>query len=189
MDPKTHPADQRPMRKINVVGTSGSGKSTLGKAIAQHFGYPFIELDALFWRPDWEGTPDAEFFPKVVAALDQECWVLDGNYTRTIPLKWKEVDTVIWIDLSLARTLYQVTRRTIGRLRSGTEIWPGTGNRQSLRTFFSLDSVILWSLKGYFPTRAKYRRMMKDPQYKHIRFIHLKGPKAVRRFSQSLTSA
>jgi adenylate kinase family enzyme len=44
--------------KINVIGTSGSGKSTLAKQIATELAIPYIEMDRLYWRPDWQGTPD-----------------------------------------------------------------------------------------------------------------------------------
>ncbi|MEO1449965.1 MAG: shikimate kinase [Bacteroidota bacterium] len=175
------------MRKINVIGTSGSGKSTLAKALATKLGYPYIEMDALFWQANWTETPDKDFFPKVQAALDQETWVLDGNYTRTIPIKWEHADTAIWIDLSFWRTLYQVSRRTMIRLFSGVELWPGTNNRQTLQTFFSKHNIILWSLRNYFPTRRKYLRMMVDPAYSHIRFVHLSGRKAVRTYLAAIS--
>ena len=32
-------------RRIALVGLRGAGKSTLGRMLAQHFGWPFIELD------------------------------------------------------------------------------------------------------------------------------------------------
>jgi adenylate kinase family enzyme len=47
--------------KINVIGTSGSGKSTLAKQIATELAIPYIEMDRLYWRPDWQGTPDDVF--------------------------------------------------------------------------------------------------------------------------------
>ncbi len=47
---------------INVVGTSGSGKSTLARRTAHRLGLPWIELDRLYWRPNWQGTPDEAFF-------------------------------------------------------------------------------------------------------------------------------
>lgn len=49
--------------KINVIGTSGSGKSTVARGMTQKLNIPYIQLDALFWRADWQGTPD-DFFCK-----------------------------------------------------------------------------------------------------------------------------
>ena len=51
--------------KINVIGTSGSGKSTLAKQIATELAIPYIEMDRLYWRPDWQGTPDDVFQEKL----------------------------------------------------------------------------------------------------------------------------
>ncbi len=39
---------------INVVGTSGSGKSTLARRLAHRLELPWIELDRLYWRPNWQ---------------------------------------------------------------------------------------------------------------------------------------
>ena len=49
--------------KINVVGTSGVGKSTLARRLAQELSLPYIEMDVLYWLPEWQGTPDDEFTP------------------------------------------------------------------------------------------------------------------------------
>ena len=90
---------------INVVGTSGSGKSTLARRLAHRLGLPWIELDRLYWRPNWQGTPDEAFFTAIAAATATPGWVLDGNYNRSRSVKWREVDLVIWVDYSLWRTL------------------------------------------------------------------------------------
>ena len=68
---------------INVVGTSGSGKSTLARRLAHRLGLPWIELDRLYWRPNWQGTPDEAFFAAIAAASrawrHQELWPGTGN--------------------------------------------------------------------------------------------------------------
>ena len=58
--------------RINVIGTSGSGKSTLAKRIAEKLDIPYIELDELFWKPNWTESTDEEFFPKVARAVSGE---------------------------------------------------------------------------------------------------------------------
>ena len=66
--------------RINIVGTSGSGKSTFGKSIAQKLNAPYIQLDELHWKANWEESTDEEFFPKIEKALSSDRWILDGNY-------------------------------------------------------------------------------------------------------------
>ena len=100
---------------INVVGTSGSGKSTLARRLAHRLGLRWIELDRLYWRPNWQGTPDEAFFADIAAATATPGWVLDGNYNRSRGVKWREVDLVIWLDYGLWRTLRQAVWRAASR--------------------------------------------------------------------------
>ena len=65
--------------RINVVGTSGSGKSTFAKRIAREYRVPYVQLDELQWKPNWEESSDEEFFPKVEKALSSDRGILDGN--------------------------------------------------------------------------------------------------------------
>ena len=76
------------MKRINIIGTSGSGKSTISKRLAEILDVPYIELDALFWQPDWPGVSDDELFETLEKRLTEtDGWVLDGNYSRTTPIK------------------------------------------------------------------------------------------------------
>lgn len=75
------------LKRINVVGTSGSGKSTFGKNLAKCLSIEYIEIDKVFWLKNWTCPSDEEFFPKLETALEKKTWVLDGNYSRTIPIK------------------------------------------------------------------------------------------------------
>jgi len=161
--------------KINIIGTSASGKSTFGRKLAQAIDAPFIEMDVLFWGPNWRKSTDDEFFKKIESALSSPTWVLDGNYSRTTPIKWKEVDTVIWLDYSFTRTLYQSLSRAIKRACSKTELWPNTGNYETFGRMLSKDSIIWWCIKTYPKIRKRYIEIMNAPKYAHIKFVHLRN--------------
>ncbi len=47
---------------------------------------------------------------------------------------------------------------------------------------FSRDSIIWWMIKTHQNNRQQYITMINDPQYSHIRFIHLKSRKAADQF-------
>lgn len=161
--------------KINLIGTSGSGKSTLGRRLATELQLPYIEMDTLYWRPEWQGTPDEQLFETLESTLSATPgWVLDGNYNRTRPIKWRHVDLIIWVDYSFARTLRQAVMRAATRAWKQQELWPGTGNRESFRrSFFSRESVLLWTIKTWRSNRARYEADMADPQFSHIRFVRI----------------
>jgi adenylate kinase family enzyme len=174
-------------RRINVVGTSGSGKSTFGRQLAEVLDIPHYEMDRLFWKPDWVGATDEELFESVRQVTEQESWLLDGNYTRTTPVKWSRVELVIWLDMSFLRTLSRVTKRVLQRSFSQEEIWPDTGNKESLRkAFLTKDSIIWWMLTSYRRNRKKYLAAMDTPEYEHIRFVRLRSPQEVEWFLESI---
>ena len=161
---------------INVIGTSASGKSTFSRKLAKVIDVPHIEMDEIFWGPDWYWPSDDEFFKKLKLSLAVESWILDGNYLRTTDIKWRNVDIVIWIDYSFARIVFQSISRAISRALSKQELWPNTGNIETFRKLFSKDSIILWAIKCYYPNRRKYKKMMLSQQYSHIEFVRLRSP-------------
>lgn len=46
-------------------------------------GIACIELDALFWAPNWTVTPEEVFQARVAEAVTADAWVADGNYRAT----------------------------------------------------------------------------------------------------------
>jgi chloramphenicol 3-O-phosphotransferase len=65
-----------PGRRIIVVGPSCAGKTTLAERLAELLGVPFVELDALYWKPGWEESSDEEFVPRVMEATAGDGWVV-----------------------------------------------------------------------------------------------------------------
>ena len=175
--------------KINVIGSSGSGKTTFGKRIAKALDMPFIELDAIFWKPGWQQSSDDEFYPKIEAALSQNTWVLDGNYSRSIPIKWRDVDLVVFVDRSFLRTIYQAAKRAVSRIISKEELWEGTGNRESVRNLFSRDSIVLWAIGQYRTARTRYEGYTRDKQFSHIRFVRVSSRNELDQLIEELKKA
>lgn len=172
--------------RINVIGTSGSGKTTFGRELASVLQIPFIELDAIFWGPDWSEPDDSELFPKLSTALASDSWVLDGNYSRTLEIKWERVDSVIWLDFSFPRTVAQAIKRAVSRIISQEELWPGTGNRESLKMLFSRDSIVIWTIKTYSRRKKKIQGYASSGQYRSIIFHRIRSPKQAKIFLQSV---
>ena len=173
-------------QRIVVVGSSGSGKTTLARRLAQQRGIPHIELDALHWEPHWtEAAPDV-LRARVAAALAGDCWTVDGNYSKVRDLTWGRADTVVWLDYSLPRILWQLTQRTVRRAWTREELW--SGNRESLRrALFSRDSILLWMLTHYRSLRRRYEQALIAPQYAHLRIIRHRSPCATKQWLTQIT--
>lgn len=139
-----------------MVGTSCSGKTRLARAIASRLDLPHVELDALFWGPDWTPVAPDLFRGRVDDAAAGDQWVIDGGYSPVRDLIWARVDTVVWLDYAMRIVLFRWARRTVARIRSGDEFWPGTGNRESLRNALRRDGLLWWILT----THRRRRRSM-----------------------------
>lgn len=171
---QTTMADLRRYRRFNVVGTSGCGKSAFSRRLAEHLQLPYVEMDRLFWKADWAEPTDTEFFSKLGTAIEPDSWVLDGNYTRTTPIKWPRTELVIWLDMPFHTTLTQVTWRSFKRALFAVELWPQTGNVETFkRSFLSRKSVIWWSVSHFASNRRKYERLMASNQYPELAFLRL----------------
>lgn len=164
------------MKRINVVGTSASGKSTFSKALAQKLGLIYIELDDLFWLDDWKESADQDFFEKLQQSIDQapHGYVIDGNYSRTQEIKWKEIDTLIWLDLPFRLNLYRSLKRALHRALTQQKLWNNSNNRESFKSMLSRDSIIWWMIKTHKKNQQKYLQMMKSNEYAHIHWIRLR---------------
>jgi adenylate kinase family enzyme len=164
------------LQRIVVIGTSGSGKTTLAGQLAGKLGLVHIELDALHWRPDWQMAPLPEFRASAAEAVSQERWALDGNYSKVRDIVWARADTVVWLDYSLPRIMWQLLRRTLSRSFKREELW--AGNRESVRTsFFSRDSILLWALTTYRRRRRNYPQLLALPEHSHLHVVHLRSPR------------
>ncbi|WP_299380777.1 hypothetical protein [uncultured Kiloniella sp.] len=177
------------MKRINVIGTSGSGKSTVARNLASILDCPHVEMDIFHWKPNWKNASKKEFLSDIVESTSGLSWVLDGNYNHTQSIKWANVDTVVWVDYSWVRTLYQASKRAVIRAVMKKENWPGTGNVESFRkTFFSRDSVLLWTMKSYKDNKVYYEKIIENKEYSHINFIRLTSPRETKRFIASLAA-
>ena len=77
----------------------------------------------------------------------------------------------------------------IKRSITGEELWIGTGNRKTLKkSFFSKDSIILWTIKTHKKVRFKYESFMNDKDYSRIKFIRLRSPSESEKFLKQISS-
>ena len=137
--------------RISVVGPSGSGKTHTARQIATCLRIPHVELDALYWGPNWKVNRD--FPDRVEDALENACdWVVDGNYRQVQDDVWSRADTVVWLDYSLPRTMWQIVKRTLRRFILQEKLW--SGNQESLKSLFSRQSIILYAIKSHREIRS-----------------------------------
>lgn len=162
-------------QRISVIGTSGSGKTTLASQISQCLAIPHVELDALYHQPNWTQAPLDVFRKRVEQSLSSDSWVVDGNYSKVRDIVWSRADTVVWLDYTLPVITGRLLRRTLQRVVTQEELW--SGNRETWRQLFSRDSILLWMLQSYPKHRKQYPLLLAQPEYAHLKVVHLRSPK------------
>ena len=86
------------MKKVIVIGSPGAGKSTFCRSLQSITGLPLFYLDMIFHRPDKTTCLAEEFDEKLSQILEQDQWIIDGNYARTLAARLAQCDTVFWLD-------------------------------------------------------------------------------------------
>jgi adenylate kinase family enzyme len=171
-----------------IIGTSGSGKSTFANALAKAIHCSFIELDQLYWGPNWTGASHEVFENAVRAATDGDSWVVAGDYSSVRDVLWLRATHIVWLNFSRWVVFSRVVMRTIRRILLRTELW--NGNRESvLSAFFSKDSVILYSFSTFTRNRRRYEGMRQDPKYAHLQWTELTKPLQTKEFIEQFAHA
>jgi adenylate kinase family enzyme len=168
-------------RRVVIWGVTGSGKTTLARRLSEALGLPRIELDAIFWQPNWVETPDEEFRTKVLAAVrdGRDGWVLDGSYSRISDIYLAEADTLLWIHLPWRVSFWRLFQRTVSRAWTKQPLYYEGGPQESWRlSFFDRKSILWWSIsKHRSSTRARRERFAGLPD--HLRRYELRSAREV----------
>ncbi|MBQ3182448.1 MAG: AAA family ATPase [Clostridia bacterium] len=104
------------MKKILVIGCPGAGKSTFARRLRDETGLPLYHLDMIWHKPDKTNISREGFDEKLSEILDKDEWIIDGNYDRTLEVRFKRCDTVFLLDLPTEVCL-QGVRNRIGKKR------------------------------------------------------------------------
>ena len=122
-------------------------------------------------------VPIDVFRERVAKAAEGDAWVIDGNYggRGARDLVWPRAEIVIWLDPPLTVILARLLARGLGRIRTGEEIWPGTGNRETYRNqFLARDNLLWWALKTYRRRRRELPLVLERPEHAHLVVHHFR---------------
>ena len=99
------------MQKVLIIGCPGAGKSTFARRLQSLTGLPLYYLDRLWHRPDRTNVTREAFDAALAGLLTRPAWILDGDYSRTLPQRLEACDTVFFLDYPLDVCLAGVENR------------------------------------------------------------------------------
>lgn len=165
------------MTRVAVIGNAGGGKSTLCRKLGAALDLPVYEIDQIQWQPGWVLTPAAEFDRQPDQITRGERWIIDGwGSAEAIRARFEAADTIIMVDHPLWVHDWWAIKRQIMCLFQPREGGPeGCPLPPMTWTLFTL----MWRI----------HRHMHSPMLDLIRsfadrkrVIHLRSPRALRRF-------
>ncbi|HEY0698289.1 MAG TPA: AAA family ATPase [Micromonospora sp.] len=168
--------------RILVYGVYGAGKSTLAQRLAERLGLPWYPVDDLLWEPGWVEVPVALQRSRIEAICRRDRWILDGAYHgwRDVPLA--RADLVVGLDYPRWLSFSRLLRRTVGRLWTGETVC--NGNRESMGSVLSRDSILVWHVTSFGRARRRMRAWQADPAGPPV--LLFGSPAALRRWLADL---
>lgn len=86
------------MKKVIVIGSPGAGKSVFSKKLSEVTKIPLYHIDMMYHNADGTHISREELKEKFKKIFNEEKWIIDGNYQKTIEMRLKECDTVFLLD-------------------------------------------------------------------------------------------
>ena len=175
--------------RILVLGRTGSGKTRLARDLAAALGIPHVELDSLYFGPDFSRAPLPLLRERTSAAIAGDRWVTDGNKRAVRDLVWPRADTIVWLDYPVYVSLWRLAKRARARTSALTAQAAQTGRRTRLpKQMFAAAGGVLTALRSHRGQRREYPRLFAQPANQHLAVVRLRSPRATRQWLARVTA-
>ena len=169
--------------RLVVVGTSGSGKTTMAKRLAHLLAVPHVELDSLYFGPNFSTVPESVLRERVATAIEEDHWVTDGNKRAVRDLVWPRADTIIWLDYPAAVTLWRLGRRALRRTASlRTQAAQAGDTRDLPRQLIAGAKAVLTAIRSHTGQRREFPQLFAAQENQHLAVVRLRSPRATQRW-------
>jgi predicted kinase len=174
--------------RILILGRTGSGKTTLARELATALGIPHVELDSLYFGPDFSRAPLPLLRERTSAALAGDRWITDGNKRAVRDLVWPRADTIVWLDYPVYVSLWRLAKRARTRTLALSAQAAQTNRRTGLpKQMLAAAKGVLTALKSHRGQRREYPRTFAQPANQHLAVARLRSPRATRQWMARVT--
>ena len=121
--------------RISIIGGSGSGKSTLTNILSRELDIPAIHLDSINYNPNWVEIDKNERDAIISSKANEDKWIIDGNYNKTLKERLERADLIIWLDYSTYTHIKGVFKRVTKNYNKEKPDIPGCKERINFAFF------------------------------------------------------
>jgi adenylate kinase family enzyme len=141
--------------RVCIIGPSNSGKSTLANRLGEKMKVDFYHLDQIAHEQgsNWKRRDDKDFVSDHDKIIALNKWIIEGNYSLTMPQRFARATSVIWLDPPLIGFLYRYI------LRSIKDNPHREGNLHDAKGQFSFN-LIKYTFFNYPKNKVKYENLL-----------------------------
>ena len=151
------------MKRILVIGCPGAGNTYFSKQLSNILSLPLIHMDNLYWHKDKTSIGLDELKAKLKPYLEQEEWIIDGNYHQTLEMRLPYATDVFFLDVPRNVCIQGI----IDRIDQPRDDIPWVETKEDA------DELIAW-IKDY-DSRTKSEEKALLEKNKHLRVYILKS--------------
>lgn len=138
------------MYKIWIIGPPGAGKTTISKKLYHDLCIPYLELDEVYWKPNWEKRNDV--IEKVmIPFLQNENWIIDGYYDDTTQMLESCASHIFYIKVAYPIIIFRLVIRSIKRLIFKKKVCGD--NYENIKFLLSENGLFLYARRQFIMFR------------------------------------
>jgi hypothetical protein len=160
------------MERIVIIGNAGGGKTTLARTLSEKLDLPLHMLDSVQWQPGMIPTPLDELEKVLKSWTGEEKWIIEGfGPMELMPLRFKNADTIIYLDLPLSQHVFWALKRQIQfAFKNRPELPP---NSPTLPMTWKIIKALF---KIHYKLRPELLKMLEmEKAFKKVVWIRSKG--------------
>lgn len=158
-----------------IFGRPGGGKSTFSVKLSKILAVPVHHLDKHFYIRNWIERNYEEFLAIQQNLVDQDQWIIDGNSTKSLEMRYQRANLVLYFNYPRWRCYSRVLKRLFNKDTSIED--RAEDCHEALR----------WSLIKYmwtFEKRVEKQLSLFKEKYPDIQLIEIRSDKDLEIFKE-----
>jgi adenylate kinase family enzyme len=98
-------------KKIAVIGCPGGGKSYFSSKLSKIIEVPVYHMDNIYWHENKTHIAREELIDTISTIMDNEVWIIDGNYISSIEQRIQCAEIIIYLDFTTEQCMEGIKNR------------------------------------------------------------------------------